>query len=160
MQIGDFWQSYLRSLPETHGNDGRTSPAAWAFGNSEQMADELGALVIQGTKTATCSLLWEYESGGDPMPETGELSIITDGKNNPLCLIETTEVTIRPFATVDAAFAYDEGEGDRTLAFWREVHWRYFGRICETIARTPDQTMPLVCERFRVIYRTSEGSEP
>ena len=160
MQIGEFWQAYLRSLPETHGNDGMTSPASWHFGDNEQMADELGALVTQGTKTATCSLLWEYESGGDPLPEPGELSIITDGKNNPLCLIETVEVTIRPFNTMDAGFASDEGEGDRSLAYWQEVHWRYFSRICESIGKTPAETMPLVCERFRVIFHTLEGSEP
>ncbi len=82
MQITDFWQAYLRSLPDTNGNDGRSMPASWHFGDNEQMADELGALVTQGTKTATCSLLWEYESGGDKMPELGELSIVTDGKSN------------------------------------------------------------------------------
>ena len=77
-----------------------------------------------------------------------------------MCLIETFELTIRPFDSVDAAFAYDEGEGDRSLAYWREVHWRYFGRMCEAIGRTPDEAMPLVCERFRVVFRASQGNEP
>ena len=41
------------------------------------------------------------------------------GAAQPRCVIETTEVTYRRFDDVDAAFAYEEGEGDRSLAYWR-----------------------------------------
>jgi uncharacterized protein YhfF len=119
------------------------------------MADELGELVQNGTKTATCSLLWEFEHDGDPLPQVGELSIILDGDDNPLCIIETVEVDLRAMNTVDEQFAYDEGEGDRSLAYWREAHWRFFSKICALMKRTPTEDMPLVCERFRVIYPSS-----
>ncbi|WP_050747442.1 hypothetical protein [Sodalis glossinidius] len=33
----------------------------WAFGDSADMADELGALVAGGIKTATCSALEAYQ---------------------------------------------------------------------------------------------------
>ena len=35
----------------------------------------------------------------------------------PRCVIETTEVSYRRYDEVDAAFAYEEGEGDRSLAY-------------------------------------------
>ncbi len=127
-------------------------PPAWGFGNTPEMADELGALVQSGTKTATCSLMWEFEHEGDPIPQVGVLSIILDGDDNPLCIIETVEVEVRAMNTVDEKFAYDEGEGDRSLAYWREAHWRFFSKICATMKRKPSEDMPLVCERFRVIY--------
>jgi uncharacterized protein YhfF len=130
-------------------------PPAWGFGNTPEMADELGELVQNGTKTATCSLLWEFEHDGDPLPQVGELSIILDGDDNPLCIIETVEVDLRAMNTVDEQFAYDEGEGDRSLAYWREAHWRFFSKICALMKRTPTEDMPLVCERFRVIYPSS-----
>ncbi len=119
------------------------------------MADELGELVQNGTKIATCSLLWEFEHDGDPLPQVGELSIILDGDDNPLCIIETVEIDLRAMNTVDEQFAYDEGEGDRSLAYWREAHWRFFSKICALMKRTPTEDMPLVCERFRVIYPSS-----
>jgi uncharacterized protein YhfF len=53
---------------------------------------------------------------------------------------------------VDAEFAAAEGEGDRSLAFWREAHWSYFGRVCEKLGRERSRRMPVVCERFRVVF--------
>ena len=148
--IERFWLDYLASQ-----QDEQQSPIAeaWDFGDSPQMADELGGLVMAGVKTATCSALWEYEADGEPLPQVGGLSIILDGAGQPLCLIETVEVTIRPYDQVDAAFAYAEGEGDRSLDYWRAAHRRFFSRTLPAIGRQFDQTMPLVCERFRVVYR-------
>ena len=150
-----IWQAYLSTLPADHPHRYAPMPPAWGFGNTPEMADELGELVQNGTKTATCSLLWEYEHDGDPLPQVGELSIILDGDDNPLCIIETVEVDLRAMNTVDEQFAYDEGEGDRSLAYWREAHWRFFSKICALMKRTPTEDMPLVCERFRVIYPSS-----
>lgn len=117
------------------------------------MADDLGGLVQRGIKTATCSLLWEYEADDEPLPRVGEMSIVTDGEGHPLCLIEITEVEVKPFDQVEAQFAYDEGEGDRSLASWRDAHRQFFARLCETLGREPSATMPLVCERFRVLFK-------
>ncbi len=70
-------------------------------------------------------------------------------------MVETVEVQIKPFDQVDAAFAYDEGEDDRSLASWRREHQRYFSRTLPAIGRRFHQAMPLVCERFRIIYSTT-----
>lgn len=152
VDLAAFWQAYLGSLPEDNPARRQAVPNAWGFGDSPAMADGLGKLVYQGIKTATCSLLWEYGFDGEPLPQAGELSIILDGGGHPLCIVETVEVEIKPFNAVDALFAYEEGEGDRSLAFWRDAHWRYFSRGCERIQRRPEEDMPLVCERFRVVF--------
>jgi uncharacterized protein YhfF len=44
------------------------------------------------------------------------------------------------------------GEDDRLLAAWRDGHWRYFSRVLPKIGREPALDMPLVCERFRVLF--------
>ena len=122
-------------------------------GDSHEIAGELGALIASGSKTATCSALWEYEAEGEPLPETGLKTIVLDGNGDPMCIIETTEVEVRPYSEVDARFAYEEGEGDRSLEYWREAHWRFFSRTLPNIGKEPATDMPLVYERFRVIYR-------
>lgn len=150
-QIEAYWRSYLDTLPA--GSPLRDEQyVAEGWGDSPQMADELGALIAAGTKTATCSALWEYEAEGSPLPETGSKTIVLDGYNDPLCIVETTEVGVRPYNEVDARFAYEEGEGDRSLEYWREAHWRFFSRTLPNIGKEPTPDMPLVCERFRVIY--------
>ena len=120
--------------------------ARWAFGDNPQLADALLTLVLAGTKTATCCPLWQYEAEAVAIPKTGERSIVLDGRGRPACVIEITDVAVRRFNDVDSAFAHDEGEGDRTLSYWRNEHETFFRH------HGPFSTdMRLVCERFRVI---------
>jgi uncharacterized protein YhfF len=147
-----YWRAYLDTLPEGSSvrDEGYTSDS---FGDGPEMADRLGTLVADGTKTATCSALWEYEAEGDSIVNIGQKTIILDGNGDPLCIIETTEVKIRAYDQVDARFASEEGEGDLSLKYWREAHWNFFARTLPRIGRKPSLDMPLVCERFRVIHR-------
>ena len=114
---------------------------SFAFGDGPALADELLDLVMKGVKTATCSTEDEPNTS---MP--GERWIVLDGRGEPACVIETTEVSYRRFSDVDAAFAYEEGEGDRSLAYWRDAHRRYFGRQGKF-----SEDMMLMCERFRLV---------
>ena len=147
-----YWKTYLETLPAD-------SPArdegyeAEPFGDGPELADELGALILAGTKTATCSALWEWEAEGETPVRPGDKSIVLDGAGNPLCIIETTEVTVRRFDEVDEEFAREEGEGDLSLEYWRGAHRRFFERTLPNIGRSFAEDMPLVCERFRVVYR-------
>ena len=123
-------------------------PPAWSFGVSPEHADELLQLVLDGTKTATSSAFEDYEAEGEPLPEVGGLSIVLDGQGHPRVLIETSEVKIIPFAEVDAEHALLEGEGDHSLAAWKEVHEEFFS----TLGQPLDLMMDVVLERFRVVY--------
>lgn len=146
-----LWAAFCQTLPDAEAV-AQLTPEVWPFGDNPPLADELGALVAAGIKTATAGLFWEHEDTGLPLPQVGSYSIILDGQDKALCIIQTTEVRILPYQQVPAEFAYDEGEGDRSLAYWREAHWAYFGRRCAVIGRTPSMEMPVVCERFRLVY--------
>lgn len=125
-------------------------PPAWAFGADEEQADELLALVLDGTKTATASALRDYEAGDEPVPTVGSLSIVTDGAGSPRALIATTQVRTVPFGEVDEEHARDEGEGDLSLRHWRAVHRDFFTESAGGAEVTED--MPVVLERFEVLY--------
>jgi uncharacterized protein YhfF len=151
-RIEAYWSGYLETLPA--GSPARDEEyLAEGWGDSSRLADELGALIVDDTKTATCSALWEYEAEGSTLPEVGLKTIVLDGQGDPLCIVETTKVEVRSYNEVDDRFAYEEGEGDRSLGYWRDTHWRYFSRTLPEIDREPTMDMPLVCERFRVIYK-------
>jgi uncharacterized protein YhfF len=126
-------------------------PPAWAFGDQPELADELLDLVLEGTKTATSSLAWEYEDAGEPVPQAGELSILLDGAGQPRALIRTTSVETVPFDEVDDDVAAAEGEGDRTLEHWRAEHDKYFRRNLPE-GREFAGDMPVVVERFELLY--------
>ncbi len=69
-QIRAFRQAYLDTLPPDDPARGEPIPAD-AFGDSPELADELLALVLAGTKTATCSSVWEWEAEGEAPPIVG-----------------------------------------------------------------------------------------
>lgn len=126
---------------------------AFHFADTEAAANELAELALRGTKRATAGLLWAFEAVGTRLPARGDLSVVTDWRGTPVCVIETVDVAIVPFDQVTEQFAATEGEGDGSLRYWREAHWASFTRECQRIGRTPTPEMPVVCEEFRVVYR-------
>jgi len=150
--VNNYWEQFLASLPTNSPYRTKTYIAE-GWGDSPAMADELGALIVQRVKTATCSALWEWEAEGERIPEPGLMTIALDGRNEPLCIVETVEVSIRKYNEVDADFARAEGEGDLSLHYWREAHRRFFSRVLTKIGKQFLPDMPLVCERFKVIYK-------
>jgi uncharacterized protein YhfF len=126
----------LSAVPEKY-----RSLRSFAFGDSPALADQLLDLVLKGIKTATCSTEDEPNTS-----KPGERWIVLDGRGEPRCVIESTEMTYRRYSEVDASFAHDEGEGDRSLNYWREAHREYFGRQGKF-----SEDMMLMCERFRLV---------
>ena len=149
--IEAYWKQFLASLPPDSPHHTKTYTAE-GWGDDPEMADELGALIAQEVKTATCSALWEWEVEGNPIPEVGYITIVLDGRDEPLGIVETIEISIRKYNEVDADFAREEGEGDLSLDYWRKAHKNYFSRVLRKIGKEFSEEMPLVCERFQVIY--------
>lgn len=150
--VENYWEGFLASLPPDSPYRTKTYIAE-GWGDSPAMADELGALIAQGTKTATCSALWEWEAEGNPIPQPGLITVVLDGHEEPLCIVETVDVSVRKYNEVDADFAREEGEGDLSLNYWREAHRKFFSRVLPKFGKEFSEQMPLVCERFRVIYK-------
>jgi uncharacterized protein YhfF len=148
--LRSFWSRFATSQGEVGLPD---QPYAIAeFGDSPKLADALSQLILERMKTATCSLLWEYEITGESIPRAGQRSIVLNSAKVPLCIIETISVEIRWFGDVDAQFAWEEGEGDRSLEHWRQEHLQFFSRALHGTHRLLNEDTPLVCERFHLLY--------
>ena len=122
---------------------------AWSFAEAP---DKLAELVVRGIKTATCSAYDLYEAEGEDLPQPGETSVILDSADEAVCIIRTTRVYVVPFDEVTAEHAFREGEGDRSLAYWREVHESFLKEELSSIGRTFDGSARVVCEEFEVVY--------
>ena len=145
-----FWQSYLQTLPESERN--REYFEAFQFGAGRDMANQLAQLVLDGIKTATSDLLWHLEYQGKPLWRVGDEHVVLDGTWRPVCVIRTTELERRLFSEIDADFARDYGEGDRTLEWWQKHVFAWYANECRQIGREPSTEMPLLCERFQVVF--------
>ncbi len=151
--VDAYWHRFLGTRSLLDSTYHHKEYVAEQFGDTPELADELGKLILEGVKTGTSSSLWEWEAENKLIPEPGLITIVLNGKQEPLCIIEDTEVYVCRFFDVDEEFAYSEGEGDRSLEQWRDAHISYFSRTLPRIGKKFNEDMPLVCERFKVIYK-------
>ena len=122
---------------------------SWAFGDAP---DKLAALVKNGVKTATCSAYDLYQTEGEPLPKEGDYSVILDSNGEAVCIVKTVKVYIAAFHQVSAEHAYKEGEGDRTLEYWRKVHADFLIRELSGSHLTFSENTKVVCEEFELVY--------
>lgn len=145
--IDRFWAEFCEakglSLP---------CPQADQFGDTPEMADELLKLVLSKQKQATCELKHWFDSRGEALPKTGDYWIILDGEQNPRTVIQTTQVDLYKVCDVDDKFAWEEGEGDRSLAYWKHEHDLYFTRQAARDGFTYSDSMICICERFKQVW--------
>lgn len=142
MNAQEMWNAF----PDKKAGD---TYQAWQYGCDQ---DKLANLTIQGIKTATASAYPVYIAENEPFPTVGDYNIILDTQNQAVCIIQTTKIDIVPFYQVDEEQAYLEGEGNRTLAYWRKVHKEFFTNEMNSIHQEFDENMLVICEKFQVVY--------
>ena len=151
MKSDQMWQAY-KILNQSIGD----KIDAWAFGVE---ADYLAELVLMGQKTATSSAFDLYAVGNEPLPKENELSIILDSKENAICIIETTKVEVIPFKEVSEDHAYKEGEGDRRLTYWRELHETSLANGCMRLDYILVRTVQLCWKNLEQFILQIESSQ-
>jgi uncharacterized protein YhfF len=149
--VRKLWQDFLEAAGDNEATTEKKY-TAWHFCDNEKDADELADLVIQGIKRATASLFLAYETEREDLPKVGDYSIITDWAGRARCIIQTVRIEIVPFGKVTPEFAATEGEGDKSLKYWRGAHWAYFSREMKELGMEPSEDMMVVCEEFKVAY--------
>ncbi|BAV99443.1 ASCH domain-containing protein [Lysobacter enzymogenes] len=140
-----YWRDYL-----DHAGPVADDYAVCSFGDNPRDAAELAALVLAGTKRATASLARDYPADG--LPRVGDYVVVLDGDGRPCCLWRTSEIQIKPMREVDAAFAWDEGEGDRSREDWLRGHRDYFSAQARREGFAFDDGIAVVFERFRIVW--------
>lgn len=144
----DFWKKFRAENPDINSKE---QYEVWSFHHNREQSLKLAQLVLSGKKRATASLM-EYESDAGDGGIVGGFSIITDFDGNPQCVIQTTEVRFVPFREVDDEFAFDEGEGNQTLEYWRNAHRKFFIECCNNLNIEFDESMLISCKRFRKLF--------
>lgn len=85
-----MWKEYLNSIGEAIFNT-KKKYLSWHFELTENGANNLVNLVLEGKKRATASSCWSYEYDQQPVPREGDYSIITDWDGVAKCIIRTTK---------------------------------------------------------------------
>lgn len=147
--VDALWQRYRALDPDAPA----APPDVYPFCDNPADAALCLALVLQGQKRATACALAQLRLAGAPVPRPGDLAIVTDWAGEAAAVLRTLAVDVRRFDEVDAAFAALEGEGDGSLAWWRQAHHDYFTRVLAGTGVPVDGDLEIACEQFEVVLR-------
>ncbi|MGH6894322.1 MAG: ASCH domain-containing protein [Dongiaceae bacterium] len=144
-----FWREAVAATSELNPD---TEFAVWSFGDNQELCDHVLAETLAGRNRGTASLKGDYEGERGRLPQVGDVAIVTDWAGAPRAVLVTRRIDIRRYADIDEDFARAEDYVTDPLNEWREVHWAYFSRCCAELGRVASLDMPIVCERFELVY--------
>ena len=156
MKAEQLWAEFCLK----RGMDISTPYKAWSFWGNGYEHDQLAQLVLEGKRFGTSSLYdaYETENALHEIPKVGDYSIILDSNDDALCVIRNYDVYIRPFKEVPPFHAYSEGEGDRSLEYWINVHRELFEEEAAKTGITFTEDSKVVCEKFTLEYTADQSS--
>ena len=147
--IENLWSAFLKDTPN---NRIKNTPLSFYFCDNEKDADECAELVVKGIKQATATSLWWYEKNNETLPKVGDQYVVTNWNGYAKAVIETIKIERIPYNQITPEFAVVEGEGDKSLEYWKRVHEAYYKREMEPHGAKFDENMIIVCEYFKTIY--------
>ena len=146
----NMWGDYLRNHLEDVFHD---PPKVYHFCDNKEDANTCAKLAKKGIKRATSDSLLGLQYRKEPIPKKGDYAVVTNWEGEAQCIIEITKVTFKPFFSIDEEYAKLEGEGDKSLDYWKKVHWDYFTRELEPFGRVPRDSMIIVCQEFELVFK-------
>ncbi|GMN06568.1 ASCH domain-containing protein [Croceitalea sp. MTPC5] len=128
------------------------APEVGYFGDNENDANTLAELAVKEIKRATSPSLLGIQLREEPLPKIDDFFIVTDWEGTAKCIVKITSVKMMPYFSVHAEHARLEGEGDKSLEYWKKVHWEYYTRELAEFNRRPLESMIVVFVQFEKVF--------
>lgn len=148
-----FWNDYLAALPSKSRPKNPFVYAGYAGGRKN--TDALIRLYRAGKKTAGSGLVKDYETAGDPLPKPGNFWILLDSAGRPQFLLRTLRTEINLFGRIPKSVAMAEGEGDRSVVYWKKVHGRFFSPFLKDWGVDDIAKAEVITEHFEIVHRAT-----
>lgn len=146
--VETYWKNFICGNPQYKNRE----YSAWHFCDNKKSANKLADLVKDGIKKGTASLEKNYSFETEPLPEKGDISVIINWEQEPQCIIETVKILKYKFKDVPAEFAEIEGEGDKSLTYWKKVHLDFFTREAKEYGFEFNEELYVICEEFKIVF--------
>ncbi len=143
-----MWDEFIKKFPQYSGK----FYTAWYFCSTEDCANKLAELTKQGIKRGTTSLYYWIETGKESLAKVGDISVITDWSGVAQCIIRIKKITILLFRDFDEHLAEIEGEGDKSLDYWRKGHIEFFKNDLSKEPVEFNEDMTIVFEEVETLF--------
>lgn len=144
-----YWKLFQAEHPEFLDTN---IPPSYFFCDNQKDTDECAELVVRRIKQATSPSVWWFTKNKEEFPKAGDLAIITNWEGEPKAIIRITKVALVKLKDITPEYANREGEGNRSLAYWKQVHLEYYSREMKQYDESPHEEMEIVCEYFETLY--------
>lgn len=147
MNADDFWVKYKKenNLPSTLKYNGEL-----CFGEDSKSNKQMSALVLSGIKKATCTLFESYALDMINLPKIGDYYILTDTKDQAICVIKNVNVSIMAFNQMYWELAKKEGEAS-SMDEWQDIHFELFEEEAIDLGIEFTKSSLIVFEEFEVV---------
>ena len=147
------WQKYVDALSASQKEKMNEVFVSAGYAGNPQITDELLGLYLCGRKTAGSSLMEDFLSCGERLPQVGDHWIYLDSSGTPRCILKTEKIVVNKFKDVPEEIAVAEGEGDLSLAYWKRVHSELYMPFLKTWGVENLDEAWVLTEFFSIVYR-------
>lgn len=148
--VEEFWESFLIAHPN-YSSD--TIPVTIFFSYDPEKTDFHADLAKRGLKTACSRLLSTFKEEGTLPPNVGDLLIVRNSLECPICVIRVVKCETVVFENVTEEFVAKIGVEEITLANWKETYWNIFEMESISIeGKDATDHMKVVCMEFEKIW--------
>ena len=146
----EYWENYLATL--NIDNRPINARVTAAFAGNSQITDELLSLYLQGKKTAGSSLVKDFLTAGDPLPQVGDHWIYLDSCSEPRCILRTDRIVTYKFRDIPLEIPVAEGEGDLSIEYWKRVHSELYKPYLNQWGISDLSEATVITEFFSLVY--------
>lgn len=156
MTTAEFWKSYLKATNQKAEN--AVYSGELVFEDSGFTGKTQLSLVLSGAKTATFTPFDSFEINRESIPVAGEVYVVLDSEEEPVAILEVTNVTVIPFNEIPWDLAARDGENEN-LSDWQDKMREFLEDEADLCGFEAREDSKIVCEIFRVIYQNSNSSQ-
>ena len=145
-----YWNAYLKTDPPGRPLVPRITAS---YAGNRRTTDSLLQLYLSGKKIAGSSLVQDFISSGESLPQVGDFWILLDSNSMPRCILKTERSEMHKFKDVTVEIAVAEGEGDLSIDFWKKTHKKFYDPFLKTWGVTDIEDAAVVTEFFKLVHR-------
>ena len=150
MTANQYWNEYLSSTGKSSQN--YVFSGELCFEDRGITGTQQAFLIQQGKKCCCFTPFESFQINMEMLPITGEVYIVEDKNENPLCIIEVDDVIVLPFKDITWEMAKQEGE-DLDFAQWKERQFEYMKEEADLCGFDFSPDSKVVFEHFHLIYK-------
>ena len=148
-ELDEYWANFLKN---TNRDSEDKCSGDLSFEGKGFVQSQINSIVLSGQKQAFFTTLATFTIDNEPLPNSGELYILVDNQNKPLCVLEIESVNIIPFNEVTFEMVKKEGEC-ATMGEWKEKMQEYIEEEAQVLGFEYSPDIKLVYQTFKVIYK-------